>query len=90
MLAMVPGHTVLALLTGTAVVTWERLARLPRMRVTATALAAAGTLTLAVAALPHSGTALAVAAGHPHPARAHERPAALLCPVAPELSRRSP
>jgi predicted metal-binding membrane protein len=49
MLAMVPGHALLAMLGVTALVTWERMARLPRLRVTASILAAAGSITVLVA-----------------------------------------
>jgi len=49
MLAMVPGHALLAMLGLTALVTWERMARVPRLHVTASILAAAGSITVLVA-----------------------------------------
>jgi predicted metal-binding membrane protein len=49
MLSMVPGHTLALMLGVTALVTWERLARLPRLHVGAFALAVAGALCVFVA-----------------------------------------
>jgi len=50
MLATVPSHSLAAMLGATALVTWERLARLPRLRVGAYALGVAGALVVFVAA----------------------------------------
>jgi len=50
MLAMVPSHTLAPMLAATTLVTWERLARLPRLRVCAFVLGVAGGLVLFVAA----------------------------------------
>ncbi len=44
MLAMVPGHALLSMVSVAALVSWERTARLPRLRVGAVALAAAGSI----------------------------------------------
>jgi predicted metal-binding membrane protein len=50
MLATVPSHTLAPMLGATALVTWERLARLPRLRVCAFAVGVAGALVVFVAA----------------------------------------
>jgi predicted metal-binding membrane protein len=50
MLSVVPGHTLVSMLGVTALVTWERLARLPRLRVGAFVLAVAGALLVFVGA----------------------------------------
>jgi predicted metal-binding membrane protein len=50
MLAMVPGHTLAPMLAATTLVTWERVARLPRLRVCAFVVGVAGALVVFVAA----------------------------------------
>jgi predicted metal-binding membrane protein len=50
MLATVPSHTLAPMLGATALVTWERLARLPRLHVCAFVLGVAGALVVFVAA----------------------------------------
>jgi predicted metal-binding membrane protein len=50
MLVMIPGHSLVLMLGVTALVTWERLARLPRLRAGALVLAIAGAMVVYVAA----------------------------------------
>jgi hypothetical protein len=50
MLATVPSHSLAAMLGATALVTWERLARLPRLHVGAFAVGVIGALVVFVAA----------------------------------------
>jgi predicted metal-binding membrane protein len=49
MLAMAPSHTLLAMLGVTVLLTWERLARLPRLRIGALLLAIGGTIIVVAA-----------------------------------------
>lgn len=49
MLAMAPSHALLAMLGVTVLLTWERLARLPRLRIGALLLAIGGTIIVVAA-----------------------------------------